>query len=189
MKNLHVKVVGTKPLLMHNNQGVNPLHPLTREIKKYTSKRTKTDEDLSAISDLEWLLGIYYKDGVGVYLPQHMIMACLENGAKKQKLGKVIPLAVLLDQFYVPLIYNGPKDIETLQTEHDFRDVRVVGVNQSSVVRTRPRFEQWGIEFDLSYDEALIDEDRLKQCIIDAGKFARLGDFRKFYGEFTPQFS
>jgi hypothetical protein len=189
MKQLHVKAVGTKPLLMHNNQGVNPLHPLTREIRKYTSKRTKTDEDLEMISDLEWLSGIYYKDGVGVYIPQHMLMACIENGAKRQKLGKIIPISCQITDFYIPLKYTGPTDLEELKNDYNFRDVRVAGIQRSSVTRTRPRFEQWGIEFDIEYDETLIDEDRLKQSVIDAGKFARLGDFRKFYGEFSPVFS
>jgi len=191
MKTLHVKAIGTKPLLMHNNQGVNPLHPLARELKTYTSKRTKTEEDLIAISDLEWLLGIYYDKEIGPYLPQHMIMACIENGAKKQKLGTTIVDACEIQQFKVPLLYNGPRDIESLKDSYEYRDVRVVGVQRSSVNRTRPRFEQWSIEFDLNYDENLIDEDRLKRCVIDAGETAkaRLGDFSKYYGSFTPHFT
>ena len=186
---LHVDAIGVKPLLMHNNQGVNPLHPLTREIKVYTSKRTKTDEDLIAISDLEWLLGIYYKEDIGPYLPQHMIMACIENGARKQKLGKTVVVACEIKQFYIPVQYNGPRDLESLKANYEFRDVRVAGVQRSSINRTRPRFEDWSISFDVEYDESLIDEDRLKQCIVDAGKFAGLGDFRKFYGKFSVKFS
>jgi hypothetical protein len=190
MKQLNVHAVGIKPLLMHDNKGVNPLHPLTRELKTYTSKRTKTDDDLLAISDLEWLSGIYYKEGIGPYLPEHMILACIENGAKKQRLGTIIPIAVQIDPFYIPLIYDGSRDLEVLKKDLEFRDVQTVKLKKSeSIIRTRPRFENWEIEFTINYDESLIDVDKLKQCVIDAGKFARVGDYRKRYGEFIPKFS
>ena len=37
MKNLQVTWKGISPLIMHNCQCVNPLHPITKEMKKYTS--------------------------------------------------------------------------------------------------------------------------------------------------------
>lgn len=53
MKNLKVTWKGISPLIMHSCQCVNPLHPIAKELKKYTSKKNKTDEDLIKISDLE----------------------------------------------------------------------------------------------------------------------------------------
>lgn len=60
MKNLQVTWKGTTPLIMHSCQCVNPLHPIARELKKYTSKKNKTEEDLIKISDLEWESGAYW---------------------------------------------------------------------------------------------------------------------------------
>ena len=54
MKSLKVTWKGISPLIMHSCKCVNPLHPIAKELKKYTSKKTKTDEDLTKISDLEW---------------------------------------------------------------------------------------------------------------------------------------
>ena len=61
MKNLRVTWKGLSPLIMHSCQCVNPLHPISKEMKKYTSKKAKdkTDEDLIALADLEWEAGAY----------------------------------------------------------------------------------------------------------------------------------
>ena len=71
MKKIHVIWKGISPLIMHNCQCVNPLHPISKEIKKYTSKRIKTEEDLQIISDLEWEAGAYWKDGLGSNALRH----------------------------------------------------------------------------------------------------------------------
>jgi hypothetical protein len=52
MKSMEVIWKGTVPLIMHSCQGVNPLHPITKKLKEFTSKRVKTDEDLLEISRL-----------------------------------------------------------------------------------------------------------------------------------------
>jgi hypothetical protein len=86
MKKLKVTWKGISPLLMHSNQGVNPLHPITKEIKKYTGKRKKTDEDFEIIADLEWESGLYWKDAVGgTFIPAENVEATIRNGAKSIK--------------------------------------------------------------------------------------------------------
>jgi hypothetical protein len=48
---------------MHDrNKLVNPLHPLTKELKRFTGKQKKTEEDLMALAKLEWLAGMYLTD-------------------------------------------------------------------------------------------------------------------------------
>ena len=82
MKNLKVTWKGISPLIMHSCQCVNPLHPISRELKKLTSKRTKTEDDLLKISDLEWEAGAYWKDGLGLYIPAENTEATIKNGGK-----------------------------------------------------------------------------------------------------------
>ena len=62
MKKLNVTLIGNSPLIMHSPKCVNPLHPISIEMKKYTSKKKKTEEDLLKISDLEWESGVYWDD-------------------------------------------------------------------------------------------------------------------------------
>ena len=70
MKKLHVTLNGTNTLMMHSPKTVNPLHPLALELKKYTSKRKKTEDDLMKISELEWEAGLYYDETNGLHIPR-----------------------------------------------------------------------------------------------------------------------
>ena len=69
MKKLHVTLKGLNTMMMHSPKTVNPLHPLALELKKYTSKRKKTEDDLQKISDLEWEAGLYYDEANGLHIP------------------------------------------------------------------------------------------------------------------------
>ena len=46
MKKLNVTLIGNSPLIMHSPKCVNPLHPISIEMKKYTSKKKKTEEEI-----------------------------------------------------------------------------------------------------------------------------------------------
>lgn len=87
MKTLRITWKGTTPLIMHSCQCVNPLHPIAKELKKYTSKKKKTEEDLIKIADLEWESGAYWKEGLGLYIPAENVEATIINGAKAYRKG------------------------------------------------------------------------------------------------------
>ena len=56
MKNLKVTWKGITPLIMHSCQCVNPLHPISKEIRKLNDKprgQKLTEEELERLSDLE----------------------------------------------------------------------------------------------------------------------------------------
>lgn len=185
MKNLLVTWKGLSPLIMHSCQCVNPLHPIARELKKYTSKRTKTEEDLLKISDLEWESGAYWKDDIGLYIPGENVEATIRNGAKLNKQGKNIERFVSVTDLYIPLDYGENLTKEQLINNYEYRDTRIMAVQRSKVVRTRPRFDQWKIQFNLMYDEEKIDLDAIIQALENAGKYVGLCDSRPKYGKFA----
>lgn len=82
MKKLHITLNGTSPLIEHSPKCVNPLHPIAKEMKLYTSKRKKTEEDLQKISDLEWESGVYWDDSIGLVIPNECLAATFLAGAK-----------------------------------------------------------------------------------------------------------
>lgn len=185
MKNLKVTWKGTTPLIMHSCQCVNPLHPIARELKKYTSKKNKTEEDLIKISDLEWESGAYWKDGIGLYMPAENVEATIKNGAKANKKGKDIEKYVSVTDLYIPFFYGENLTKEELITNYDYRDTRIMTVQRAKVLRTRPRFDQWSIIFNLMYDDTKIDIDTIVNAMEYAGSYVGLCDSRPKYGKFT----
>lgn len=185
MKKLKVTWKGTTPLIMHSCQCVNPLHPIARELKKYTSKKNKTEEDLIKISDLEWESGAYWKDGLGLYIPAENVEATIKNGAKANKKGKDIEKYVSVTDLYIPFFYGENLTKEELIANYDYRDTRIMTVQRAKVLRTRPRFDQWSIIFNLMYDDTKIDIDTIVNAMEYAGSYVGLCDSRPKYGKFT----
>ena len=187
MRKLNVTFKGVDPILLHSCQCVNPLHPISIELKKLTGKRQKTEEDLAKISDLEFMSGLYWDDEVGVYVPAENISRSIEDGAKFMKKGKDIKRHVsILGSSLVPLDYGAKKTLEELCADYSYRDVRAAGVMRARVVRTRPRFHAgWKLNFTISFDENNIDAQTVCQAIDYAGSYVGLCDFRPRYGKFT----
>ena len=185
MKTLRVTWKGISPLIMHSCQCVNPLHPIAKELKKYTGKKTKTDEDLKLISDLEWEAGAYWKEGLGLYIPAENVEATIRNGAKANKKGKDIEKYVGIPDLYIPFYYGENLTKEELIANYEYRDTRPMTVNRSKVMRTRPRFDQWNITFNLEYNEEKIDIETIVNAMEYAGLYVGLCDSRPKYGKFT----
>ena len=186
MKNLKVTWKGISPLIMHSCQCVNPLHSISKELKKYTSKKSKTDEDLEKIADLEWEAGAYWKDGLGLYMPGENVEATIQNGAKANKKGKGIEKYVEVSDLYIPFYYGENLTKEELIKSFEYRDTRIMTVMRSKILRTRPRFDQWNITFNLRYNEEKIDIETIMNAMEYAGQFVGLCDSRPKYGKFVP---
>lgn len=185
MKNLKVTFKGTTPLIMHSCQCVNPLHPISLELKKYTSKRKKTDDDYVKMADLEWEAGAYWKDGLGLYIPAENVEATIINGAKAYKKGKDIEKYCDVTDLYIPFDYGENLTKEELIANYEYRDTRAMTVNRAKIMRTRPRFDQWNITFNFRYDETKIDLDTVVNAIEYAGMYVGLCDSRPKYGKFV----
>ena len=185
MKNLKVTWKGISPLIMHSCQCVNPLHPISKELKKYTSKKKKTEDDLLKISDLEWEAGAYWKDGLGLYMSAENVEATIQNGAKANKKGKDIEKYVNVTDLYIPFNYGENLTKEELIQNYEYRDTRIMTVQRAKILRTRPRFDQWNITFNLMYDEEKIDIQTIVDAMEYAGSYVGLCDSRPKYGKFV----
>lgn len=185
MKNLKVTWKGITPLIMHSCQCVNPLHPIAKELRKYTSKKKKTDEDYEIISNLEWEAGAYWKDGLGLYIPAENVEATIVNGAKVNKKGTDIEKYCDVTDLYIPFDYGENLTKDELIHNFEYRDTRIMTVMRSRINRTRPRFDQWKIVFNLRYDENQIDLDVIVNAMEYAGSYVGLCDSRPKYGKFV----
>lgn len=185
MKKLKVTWKGTAPLLMHNCQCVNPLNPISILLKKYTSKRKKTEEDLIKIADLEWEGSAYWREDIGLFIPAENVEATIQGGAKQYRKGTDVEKYVRVEEPYIPLDYGENLTKEQLITDYRYRDTRMAVVQKSRVVRTRPRFDRWEIAFTLRYEETKMDLVDIVNAIEYAGQYVGLCDYRPRYGTFT----
>jgi len=180
-----ISLVGKSPLLMHNPQMVDPNFELNREIKSLTKKRQKTDEDLSKIEELEWFGGLYTLDGV-VVQPTSKVRKCLIEAARISKQGKNVERAVMFSDVYVPLIYEGPKDIKELFKHKEFHSRLSVVVGGKRIMRVRPSFFPWALIVDgIFVEDAGLNFDDLVRIVELAGIVQGIGDNRiNGYGRF-----
>lgn len=190
MRKFQVTLYGTSPLIMHSPKCVNPLHPISRQMKQYTSKRKKTDEDLQTIADLEWEAGVYWDDNVGLYVPNECIAATLLAGAKFNKRGKDVARYCHIVEPLAPLDIGETQDYERLKLDQRFRDVRSVVVSRARVMRTRPRFNTWSTRFTMFVEDDKIDLEDVQTAFENAGSYVGCCEMRdRGYGKFNSSFT
>lgn len=163
-----VRIKGIRPLLMHS------ANSMLDEKEQTRSKEHNVEEDLEKA---------LYKDSDGnIVVPSLAVLSTVKKSAanfqipgKGKKTYKDFIFAGLrIDPYEIPLISdNGWTP-----------DLRTVVLNRSRIVRARPRFDNWELEFDIEILDPIISPDTLKRLIADAGKYNGLLDFRPLFGLF-----
>jgi hypothetical protein len=165
---------------------VDPEFELNRAIKGLTSKRKKTDEDLRQIEKLEWYGGLYEDQGV-IVQPTAKVRKCLIETGKISKQGKMIERAISFAALYIPLVHDGPKDIDAVFANRQFHSRLSVGVGNKRVMRVRPQFYPWAIIAEGVFVEDVgLNLDELQAIMELAGVVVGIGDNRvNGYGRFV----
>ena len=185
-----LQLTGKTPLVMHNVRLADKDDPITRQIKELTDKpgKNRTDADSASIEHLEFLGGLYYEKGFGVYVPTWNIVRCLERGGTITRDGTTLvrALAVVTDK--VVLDHDGPKEAVELWKHEEYRWRTSVGVNRGKVTRMRPIFRRWSVTFEAELLEEVMNPSDLLRVAITAGRSEGLGDARKLgYGRFDVE--
>lgn len=174
-------------LLMHNRQLANPRGHYAKELAKVSGKRSKTEDDHAAMSDLEMEGGLYWSKELGPYVPAEWIESMLRDAAKKSRQGKAIQSAVFCTDVGFPLQYRGPRDMKGLLADESFRDVRPVNVMSKKIMRTRPYFANWSLTGSVEVDTTIVDLDALASYFNLGGRVVGLGDYRPKFGRFLVE--
>ena len=171
MEVYEVKIKGTRPLLMHA--------PVGLEDKPKLRRGEHLDPKVEAESYL-------YKDSDGnIVIPSVNIKACIRDAGRNYRIrGRRSTFAAMIRAGldirpypYVPLIHNGW-----------VVDIRPVVVQRSRILRARPRFDKWALEFKIiNHDPTIIHKETLEKILIDAGRYYGLGDFRPEFGLFKVE--
>jgi hypothetical protein len=201
MQNVHVKIKGLTPLLMHadNIEWADAMDEWNREPGNKATSKAGDDRTPA----WRWL-GSLNHDGQIITIPSEYIMRCIMEGAAQVPTGRgkttfksQSQSGLLCPEFHWPLQLNGSaatvsmEDINKLRETKQFAGqmlaVREMGfslfvkrakVGQSKHIRVRPRFDSWATEGRI----AILDETitpKVLQTILDmAGRYKGLGDWR-----------
>ena len=187
IQTIQLKMTGLRPLVMHNGLMADPTNPLTRRIKEIVSKGSKklTDADYEERDWLEWQAGLYWSEDCGAYIPSDNIERCIQLGAQKSRIGKDVAAAVFCSESAIKLQYDGPKDMRKLYDAGNFILRKGVAVQKSRLIRIRPMFPTgWKLQFQLEFDDNIINAKNLLKAVSDAGMLIGLGDRRPKFGRF-----
>ena len=190
----HVRIEGVRPLLMNNGMMADPLYPPTRALRAAVTeaKAIKDDPERAAemVARAEFYGTLYWDDDLGPVIPSENIERLLRDGAAAEKLGKDSQSdaeVFSLDGLdAVPVLYDGPRDVEGMWEDPRFVFRKIVKVGRARVARTRARFPVgWALEFNIVlYPWATFNPAAAKRALITAGQRKGLGDWRPKYGLF-----
>ena len=177
-----LKITGLTPLIVHNGQLADPLNKFSKAMKAVTGKRKKVDADYEELARLEFLGGLYLKDARPC-MPSQALEAMMISAAKKQRKGADFKSGMLIDES--PFIeYEGPTNPDELWADEKFRIVAGVKVGTSRVMRTRPQFPQWSLQFGVTYIEELLNKRDIIEVATIAGWQIGLCEWRPKFGRF-----
>lgn len=184
MARFRLTATGTTPLLMHNARLSSPLDEFAKAMKRISAKRVKTEEDHEEMARLEHAGSLYFEPEVGPYIPGQNFERSLLDAARITKAGKKIERGVFVETNVNPLAYKGPRDVDTLWADQNFRHSASVKVQMNRVTRTRPHFKEWAAEAEGTFDAAIISLEELREIASTAGQMIGIGDWRPRFGRY-----
>lgn len=177
--NISIAVKGTQPLLLHKYTVASVSDPKARMVKT---------RDSNSYVD-EWRKGTYTDEDGLLVIPHLNIMACLFDGAKGMKIGK----KAVTRTVYTSLVISPVKP--QIQWSEDGKKYTTIHIDEipkrawlhtSGAVVMGRRIDRirtmippgWVVPFNvLTKDDALGESD-IRAIVVNAGKFAGMGDWR-----------
>ena len=164
MKNANVILEGLTPLLVNRFHEAAQAEATAGVHLRHSDRPSPEDDARDRLYTLP--------DG-GLYFPAENLRQAVITASGRQKIGRRsaatdVAAAILIEPFAMPL---------TGAWEVDARPV-VIPATRGRMLRYRPIFASWSLEFTLSWDERLIDQRLVRQALDDAGSYVGVGDFR-----------
>jgi hypothetical protein len=197
MDQIKFRVEGTLPLLLHNNQMADPLNIFKKAMSQITGKRKRTDSDELLLSRIEWEGGLYFDNDGFLAMPGQNIERMILDAAKKNKNGVKVKEGLRVEDNYARLEVGvnfrrevAPESIDDIPSEcldkfyPKFFDRRSAKNGQSTIIRTRPRFDKWSFQFTVLFRSDIINKAVIVETMKVASTQIGCGDYRPRYGAF-----
>jgi len=189
---VRLEIKGIRPLLMHSARACDPLSEEAKAMKRLTSIRKKSEEDIRAICKADWAAAFYSDEKGRPIVPGDVMLGALIAGAKKLKLGPQAKAGIIAVDDSIVLNHGHPagESATALDFWNDgvgpYVDARAVKVQQARLIRYRPRFNFWTIKPVVWLSDE-VDKDMLENIAETAGRLCGLGDFRPRFGGFVVE--
>lgn len=180
---------GETPLLMSSGE-VDRDGDTYRAYEELAKASRKSIEEKARLRELEWYTRLYFDEKLGPYIPGKNIKELLRSAATKWKLGESVKRSLVVPEYRIPLIYDGPRTAAELW-QKGFRYTAMVanaGASSGRVDRTRPCFDQWSLEAEIAFDPEELDISQLENIVKRSEKYG-LGDYRPEFGAFSATLS
>lgn len=171
MIHFKIRIEGVTPLLVNR---------FTDKAAQAATSGTATSTVGDRGTPLEQAEDALYKDENGkIIMPQPNLFRSIVDAGKFFKAGKskvttikssLLPACVSINAVSFPLIHKQDWKVDT-------RPVRIPATG-GRILRHRPCFDDWAIEFELELDETIIAAKLLRDIIDAAGGRIGLCDFR-----------
>ncbi|OGR95231.1 MAG: hypothetical protein A2V88_12915 [Elusimicrobia bacterium RBG_16_66_12] len=189
---LHLE--GRSPLLMNSGE-TDPDSDDYRAFEALSKARSKTVEQKAQLRRLEWSLALYLDADLGPYIPAKNVQEMLRESATKWRRGADVSRSLVVVEYRIPLLYDGPRDEAGLWAA-GYRYTTLVanaGAGSGRVQRCRPEFADWSLDATLAFDPEDLDEHLLRMVVERSQKYG-LGDYRQGksggpYGAFAASLS
>lgn len=184
MAEIDFEIKGLTPLVTHNCELADRDGEFGSRLGEISSKQKKTAEDRAAMARIEFEGGLYWDDKLGPVLTDGNLLGMIVEGAKVNKLGKIMEAFVSISDPRTRIDYKGPRDIEGMWKAHMW-DRRPVSVDRKKIMRTRPMFKEWSVKFTALVEDDEVDPKNVVEAVRVAGKRCGIGERTKFrWGRF-----
>lgn len=182
-----ITVTSINPLLQNNPQTVDPFNRYSKAKKTITNKRTKTDDDLIELGNLDTESKIFFDDKIGVYIPARWLteaictaaFSIIKTGKDKMRGG------VFLVDEKIKLHYAGEesvKEISDVVMNPRFRHRMCLPQGKVRIAKDFPIFHDWSFNTLIEFDDTVVDFDGIKRIMERTSKYVGFGDFRPTFG-------
>ena len=184
---------GISPLIMHNGAaGLDTRSAANIEKASIAKKRgsNRTEADDLRLRELECQTSFWLDDGGAPTVPEAALRAVIETGARKLKQGPQVREGLLVEQVEA---FNYDKNLGKTVDELGKSVQFTVGVvvQRARILRTRAKFDTWGVTFTVEVDDELVDKEQLASWLDIGGRRIGLGDWRPeksgHYGRFEAE--
>jgi len=187
IKTLTAKFSGIAPLVQNNPQTVDPFNAYSKLKKPLVKKRSKTDEDLMALRNIDIESRLFYDEKLGVYVPTRWVMALIaKNAYELTRISKAkIRGAVFVVGEKSKLTYDGMdtvKKIDDIVKNERFHYIRITPQRSERLAKIFPIFHKWRFEVEIEYEDKIINKSDMKRILEYGAKYGGFGDWRPGMG-------